>query len=61
VQDCNQINGSNIANIHMPYTPMMPLVNTNLLQDSIDTHRVHSNQEAYMFAEIFMRDDTLEN
>jgi len=46
VQDCNQLNRSNItANIHMPSTPMLPLVSTNFLQDSIDKHRVHSNQE----------------
>jgi hypothetical protein len=45
----------------MPYTPMLLLVSTNLLQDSIVIHRVHSDQEAYMLAEIFMRDDTLEN
>jgi hypothetical protein len=61
VQDCNQLNGSSTANIHMPYTPMLPLVSTNLLQDSVDTHHVHSDQEAYMLAEVFVQDDTLEN
>jgi hypothetical protein len=40
---------------------MLPLVSTNLLQASIDTHCVHFDQEAYMLAEIFVRDDTLEN
>ena len=62
VQDCNQLNRSNItANIHMPSTPMLPLVSTNLSQDSIDKHRVHSNQGAYMLVAIFVCDDTPKN
>jgi hypothetical protein len=62
VQDWNQLNGSNVAaNIHMPSTRMLPLVSTNLLQNSIDQQRVHSDQGAYMLAAIFVRDDTLEN
>jgi hypothetical protein len=45
----------------MPSTPMLPLVSTNLLHDSIDKQRVHSDQGAYMLAAIFVRDDTLQN
>ena len=54
--------GSNVtANIHMPSTPMLLLVSTNLLQDSIDKHCVHSDQGAYMLAAIFVHDDTPTN
>ena len=62
VQVCNQLHGSNVtANIHMPSTPMLPLVGTNLLMDSIDKHYVHSDQGAYMLAAIFVHDDTPTN
>ena len=49
VQVCNQLHGSNVtANIHMPSTPMLLLVSTNLLQDRVDKdflvqHHVHSD------------------
>jgi hypothetical protein len=39
---------------------MLPLVSTNLFY-SIDKHRIHSDQGAYMLAAIIVRDDTLEN
>ena len=38
----------------------MSLVTSNLLQDSVDIHPVHSDHRVYMLAEIFMRDDMLE-
>ena len=43
-----------------PSIPALSLVSSNLLQDSIDIHRVHSDHGVYMLAKIFMRDDTLE-
>ena len=51
VQDCNQLNGSNTTDIHMPSIPMLDFVSTNLLQDRdekdflIQDH-VHSDQGA---------------
>ena len=47
VQDCNQLNGSNTTDIHMPSIPMLPFVSTNFLQDSIDKAHVDSDQGAY--------------
>ena len=62
VQVCIQLHGSNVtANIHMPSTPMLTLISTNLLEDSIDKYHIHSDQGANMLAAIFMRDDTLKN
>ena len=43
-----------------PSIPALSLVSSNLLQDSVDIHRVHSDHGVYMLAEIFMRDDMLE-
>ena len=43
-----------------PSIPALSLVSSNLLQDSIDIHRVHSDHGVYMLAKIFMRDDMLE-
>ena len=43
-----------------PSIPALSLVSSNLLQDSIDKHRVHSDHGVYMLAEIFMLDDILE-
>ena len=40
--------------------PALSLVSSNLLQDSVDIHRVHSDHGVYMLAKIFMRDDMLE-
>ena len=63
VQVCNQLRGSNFAaNIHIPSTPIPPLVSTNLLQDSIDKHHVHSDQGAYIHTCCyFVHDDTPTN
>ena len=51
VQDCNQLNGSNTTDIHMPYIPMLVFVSTNLLQDRVEMDflvqdHVHSDQGA---------------
>ena len=51
MQDCNQLNGSNITDIHMPSSPMLAFVSTNLLQDRIENDfliqdHVHSDQGA---------------
>ena len=51
VQDCNQLNGSNTTDIHMPYIPMLTFVSTNLLQDRDENDflvqdHVHSDQGA---------------
>ena len=43
-----------------PSIPALSLVSSNLLQDSVDIHRVHSDYGVYMLAKIFMRDDMLE-
>ena len=43
-----------------PSIPALSLVSSNLLQDSVDIHRVQSDHGVYMLAEIFMRDDMLE-
>ena len=43
-----------------PSIPALSLVSSNLLQDSVDIHRVHSDHGVYKLAEIFMRDDMLE-
>ena len=40
--------------------PALSLDSSNLLQDSVDIHCVHSDHGVYMLAEIFMRDDMLE-
>ena len=40
--------------------PALSLVSSNLLQDSVDIHHVHSDHGVYMLAEIFMRNDMLE-
>jgi len=50
IQDCNQLNGSN-TNIHIHTIPMLPFVNTNLLQDRVVKNfivqdHVHSDQGA---------------
>ena len=41
-----------------PSIPALSFVGTNLLQDDVDKHCVSSDQGAYMFVEIFMRDDS---
>ena len=51
VQDCNQLNGSNTTDIHMPSIPMLAFVSTNLLHDRIEKDflvqdHVHSDQGA---------------
>ena len=51
VQDCNQLNGSNTTDSHMPSIPMLAFVSTNLLQDSVEKDflvqdHVHSDQGA---------------
>ena len=51
VQDCNQLNGSNTTDIHMPSIPMLAFVSTNLLQDRVEKDflvqvHVHSDQGA---------------
>ena len=46
--------------VAIPSIPALSLVSSNLLQDSVDIHCVHSDHGVYMLAEIFMRDDTLE-
>ena len=51
VQDCNQLNGSNTTDIHMPSIPMLPFVITNLLYDRVEKNvivqdHVHSDQGA---------------
>ena len=38
----------------------LSLVSSNLLQDSVDIHRVHLDHGVYKLAEIFIRDDMLE-
>ena len=43
-----------------PSIPTLSLVSSNLLQDSVDIHRVHSDHGVYMLPEICMRDDMLE-
>jgi len=40
--------------------PALSLVSSNLLRDSVDIHRVHSDHGVYMLTEIFMQDDMLE-
>jgi hypothetical protein len=39
----------------------LSFVGANLLQDGADVQRVPSDQEAWMFAEFFIQDDTLKN
>ena len=43
-----------------PSIPALSLVSSNLLQDNIDIHRVHSDHGVYMLAKIFMQDDMQE-
>ena len=43
-----------------PSIPALSLVSSNLLQDSVDIHRVHSDHGVYMLAKNFMQDDMLE-
>ena len=43
-----------------PSIPTLSLVSSNFLQDSVDIHRVHSDDGIFMLAEIFMRDDMLQ-
>ena len=43
-----------------PSISALSLVSSNLLQESVDIHRVHLDHGVYMLAEVFMRDDMLE-
>ena len=49
VQNCNQLNGSNTTDSHMPSIPMLAFVSTNLLQDRVEflvQDHMHSDQGA---------------
>ena len=46
-QVCNQLNGSNTTDIHMPSISMLAFVSTNLLQDRVEflvQDHMHSDQ-----------------
>ena len=51
MQDCNQLNGSNTTDIHIPSIPMLASVSINLLQDRAENDflvqdHLHSDQGA---------------
>ena len=69
VQNCESLEASHTAQLVIPSfstlidnTSILALsfVGTNLLQDRFDIHRVNSNPEAYIAAEVFEQDDTLD-
>jgi hypothetical protein len=63
VQNCDRLEGCHTAKIVIQCSssfvlkksiPALSFVSTNLLQDSIGNHRVHSDPRAYVLAEIFV-------
>jgi hypothetical protein len=69
MQNCDRLGGCHTTKIVIPCSssfvlkksiPALSFLSTNLSQYSVGNHRAHSDPGAYMLAEIFVQDDTLE-